>query len=335
MALCLLLVPLFQRLEAWLALQAVRIASNLHLQQPLLASPQQQEGPLDLTKPLFESPSDLDVRGAGHRAARSYVLIVVPTCFDIVSTLLKKVGLLFLLASVYQSACTNRRARRPAAAAPSAACPLAAPAGWAGALLRALEVPRSGSSQPVLLSQHWMSPPSSAVMRSTEIIFAACLSVPLLRRPLDRSQLGGISLCLAGVALVGWASVLDSHPKAHGVTPTQTLVGIALVVVRASPAAPQRQRVQPAAWHGQACAQQGACLGRPAALRVRAQAGEAIQAVQNVAEDAFMTNMRLAPIRLVGCARRPRHWLASAAGAVRVSFVFAQRGALVERALNP
>lgn len=198
MALCLLLVPLFQRLEAWLALQTVRIASNLHLQQPLLVS-QQQEGPLDLTKPLFESPSDLDVRGAGHRAARSFVLIIVPTCFDIVATLLKKVGLLFLLASVYQ------------------------------------------------------------MMRSTEIIFAACLSVPLLRRPLDRNQLGGISLCLAGVALVGWASVLDSHPKAHGVSPTQTIVGIALVV-----------------------------------------AGEAIQAVQNVAEDAFMTNLHLAPIRLVG-----------------------------------
>ncbi|PSC71303.1 Drug Metabolite Transporter (DMT) Superfamily [Micractinium conductrix] len=151
--------------------------------------------------------------GASVPLKRALALILIPTAFDLVASMLLAVGLLFVSASAFQ------------------------------------------------------------MVRGSEVAFAALLSAACLGRRLNRLHIGGIAACMAGIGLVGAASMLDGpgadappgrvaagDPSGGASSAKATLLGLALVI-----------------------------------------AAEAVQAAQVVAEDAFMHgSLGLSPMTVVG-----------------------------------
>ena len=112
------------------------------------------------------------------------------------------------------------------------------------------------------------------MMRGTEVIFAAMLSVVILRRRLNSPNIWGLFLCSVGLALVGYSGYLSASgpdtnsnffalikDAALGTTARQTLLGMTLIII-----------------------------------------AEAVQSSQIVAEDWLMTisETKLPPVEVVG-----------------------------------
>jgi drug/metabolite transporter (DMT)-like permease len=69
------------------------------------------------------------------------------------------------------------------------------------------------------------------MMRGAEMLFAALFAVLFLRRRLNRWHLGGIGCCVAGIGLVGAASVLSGEgSQTHAVSTRDMLLGMALII---------------------------------------------------------------------------------------------------------
>lgn len=69
------------------------------------------------------------------------------------------------------------------------------------------------------------------MMRGAEMLFAALFAVLFLGRRLNRWHLGGIGCCVAGIGLVGAASVLSGEgSQARRVSTGDMLVGMALII---------------------------------------------------------------------------------------------------------
>lgn len=69
------------------------------------------------------------------------------------------------------------------------------------------------------------------MMRGAEMLFAALFAVLFLRRKLNKWHLGGIGCCVAGIGLVGAASVLSGEgSQARAVSAGDMLVGMALII---------------------------------------------------------------------------------------------------------
>jgi len=69
------------------------------------------------------------------------------------------------------------------------------------------------------------------MLRGSEIVFAAIISVPGLGAKLHCFHWIGILLCVAGICLVGWANILNSQSTSSDVQASDALFGMALVVV--------------------------------------------------------------------------------------------------------
>ena len=69
------------------------------------------------------------------------------------------------------------------------------------------------------------------MMRGAEMLFAALFAVLFLRRRLNKWHLGGIGCCVAGIGLVGAASVLSGEgSQTHAVSTGDMLLGMALII---------------------------------------------------------------------------------------------------------
>ena len=69
------------------------------------------------------------------------------------------------------------------------------------------------------------------MMRGAEMLFAALFAVLFLKRRLNKWHLGGIGCCVAGIGLVGAASVLSGEgSQARPVSTADMLVGMALII---------------------------------------------------------------------------------------------------------
>ena len=69
------------------------------------------------------------------------------------------------------------------------------------------------------------------MLRGAEMLFAALFAVLFLGRRLNRWHLGGIGCCVAGIGLVGAASVLSGEgSQARRVSTGDMLVGMALII---------------------------------------------------------------------------------------------------------
>jgi DNA polymerase III delta prime subunit len=75
------------------------------------------------------------------------------------------------------------------------------------------------------------------MVRGTEILFTAALSALVLHRKLNKENLWGLALCLAGILLVGTSSLLTTNDRtkflAKGTSPSagDTLLGMLLIVI--------------------------------------------------------------------------------------------------------
>lgn len=75
------------------------------------------------------------------------------------------------------------------------------------------------------------------MVRGTEILFTAALSSLVLHRKLNKENVWGLALCLAGILLVGASSLLTSDDRtkflAKGTSPSpgDTLLGMLLIVI--------------------------------------------------------------------------------------------------------
>lgn len=100
------------------------------------------------------------------------------------------------------------------------------------------------------------------MMRGAEMLFAALFAVVFLRRRLNGWHYGGIACCVAGIALVGAASVFSGEgSQTRAVSQSEMLLGMALIV-----------------------------------------ASQAVQAAQVTFEDHFMSDsgLGIAPLMIVG-----------------------------------
>ena len=69
------------------------------------------------------------------------------------------------------------------------------------------------------------------MMRGAEMLFAALFAVLFLRRRLNRWHLGGIGCCVAGIGLVGAASVLSGEgSQTRAVSAGDLRIGMALII---------------------------------------------------------------------------------------------------------
>ena len=69
------------------------------------------------------------------------------------------------------------------------------------------------------------------MMRGAEMLFAALFAVLFLRRKLNKWHLGGIGCCVAGIGLVGAASVLSGEgSQTRAVSTRDMLLGMALII---------------------------------------------------------------------------------------------------------
>lgn len=69
------------------------------------------------------------------------------------------------------------------------------------------------------------------MMRGAEMLFAALFAVLFLRRRLNRWHLGGIGCCVAGIGLVGAASVLSGEgSQTQAVSTKDMVLGMALII---------------------------------------------------------------------------------------------------------
>jgi len=149
--------------------------------QPLLATPQEAEE--DRKKEL-----------------KDIAMLTIPTTFDLASTMLMNVGLLYVHASVYQ------------------------------------------------------------MLRGAEMLFAALFSVTVLRRTLTKNHKLGLMCAVAGVSVVGAASLMSGDGSAtQQISQDQIALGMGLIL-----------------------------------------ASQALVAAQNTAEDMFMTDMNMSPLKVVG-----------------------------------
>jgi drug/metabolite transporter (DMT)-like permease len=99
------------------------------------------------------------------------------------------------------------------------------------------------------------------MLRGSEIVFAAIISVPGLGAKLYCYHWIGILLCMIGICLVGWANVLNSQSTASGASASTSdaLFGMALVV-----------------------------------------AAQVVQAAQMVVEEKLLKDVMLPPMKIVG-----------------------------------
>lgn len=69
------------------------------------------------------------------------------------------------------------------------------------------------------------------MMRGAEMLFAALFAVLFLGRKLNKWHLGGIGCCVAGIGLVGAASVLSGEgSQTRAVSASDMLLGMALII---------------------------------------------------------------------------------------------------------
>jgi drug/metabolite transporter (DMT)-like permease len=98
------------------------------------------------------------------------------------------------------------------------------------------------------------------MMRGAEMIFAALFAVVFLKRTLNKMHFLGLACCIAGIALVGSASLFSGEGSASHEIPTSKIaIGMALVV-----------------------------------------ASQAVQAAQVTFEDYFMADLYIPPLKIVG-----------------------------------
>lgn len=98
------------------------------------------------------------------------------------------------------------------------------------------------------------------MMRGAEMIFAALFAVVFLKRTLNKMHFLGLACCIAGIALVGSASLFSGEGSAsHDIPTSKIAMGMALVV-----------------------------------------ASQAVQAAQVTFEDYFMADLCIPPLKIVG-----------------------------------
>ncbi|KAG1672841.1 hypothetical protein FOA52_004645 [Chlamydomonas sp. UWO 241] len=106
----------------------------------------------------------------------------------------------------------------------------------------------------------WVTASVYQMMRGAEMLFAAFFAVTFLKRSLNTYHMMGLCCCVAGIMLVGSASLLSGEGSATMVvTQDQMIMGMALIVV-----------------------------------------SQAVQAAQLTFEDFFMADMDIAPMKIVG-----------------------------------